>query len=170
MDVHVDDASGGMSFGVVIRERRESMGLTQKELAAVVGNCSARTISQYEKGKCPTEVETYFNLAETLRLTPNDLSPRNLLDNAASGMSDYARLNSNNQRIVDQLINGVLKIQNEATEGSGESVDSVADNEMDSNDESITGDEANSDGETETISDRNTGGKDSETDSMGVET
>ena len=117
------DMSSGDTMGGVIRQRRESMGMTQKELAEAVGNCSPRTISLYEKGKCPSDVETYFSLAETLRLTPNDLAPKRLMENAESGMSDYARLNTSNQRIVDQLIIGVLKIQDEDTESHAEGAD-----------------------------------------------
>ena len=119
----MDMISGGgnLALGGIIRERRESMGLTQKQLAAAVGNCSPKTISLYEKGKCPTEVETYFSLAEILRLTPNDIAPKRLMENAASGMGDYARLTVGNKRIVDQLIIGVLKIQNESAEAQTDS-------------------------------------------------
>ena len=112
MGIHSEEGSGNPSFGGIIRKRRESMGLTQKQLAAAVGNCSAKTISQYENGKCPAEVETYFSLAEALRVTPNDLAPRRLMENAASGMGDYARLNDTYQRIVDQFIGVVLETQN----------------------------------------------------------
>ena len=122
MDVISGNTSDSPSLGGIIRERRESMGLTQKQLAAAVGSCSPKTISQYEKGKCPAEVETYFSLAETLRLTPNDIAPKRLMENAASGMGDYARLTVGNKRIVDQLIIGVLKIQNENAESLTDSI------------------------------------------------
>ena len=142
------DALGNMALGGIIKERRESMGMTQKELAAAVGNCSPKTISLYEKGKCPTEVETYFSLAEALHLTPNDLAPKRLMENAESGMSDYARLNTGNQRIVDQLIIGVLKLQNENAESPANDGDDEhnGDEDADDGDTEYSGADAGTDG------------------------
>lgn len=111
MGMRSEEMTGSQSLGGVIRHLRKSRGMTRKELAALIGNCTEKTISQYENGTRPMEVEMYFSLVEALRVTPNELAPKHLLENAASGLGDYARLSGSNQRMIDQFIGVVLKKQ-----------------------------------------------------------
>lgn len=113
MGMTSEEAKGYKPLGEELRRLRKSKKMTRKELAAVVGNgCSEKTISQYENGSRPMEVETYFSLVEALRVTPNDLAPSGLMENATSSLGNYARLNGRNQSLIDQFIGVVLKRQN----------------------------------------------------------
>ena len=65
MGMTSEEAKGYKPLGEELRRLRKSKKMTRKELAAVVGNgCSEKTISQYENGSRPMEVETYFFLEE----------------------------------------------------------------------------------------------------------
>ena len=66
-----------IEVGNNIRKARESLNLTQYELAEIAG-FGEKTISKLELGK-NMRIMTFFALAEVLGITPNELSPSRLL-------------------------------------------------------------------------------------------
>lgn len=82
---------------MLMRDRRKEIGLTQKELADLVG-CNESTISQYESGKRQPNFETLLKITEVLHLSASELlgdvnarpltaTQRQMLD-AIDGLSD----------------------------------------------------------------------------------
>jgi len=57
---------------VKLAEIRKSKGLTQTELAKILG-CKKSTISDYERGERQPNLEKLQNLAKALDCTVNDL-------------------------------------------------------------------------------------------------
>ena len=103
------EVRGNQPLGVRLKQVRESRGMSQRELAEAVGNhCTDKNISQYENGTRSMDADTFFSLAAALRVTPNELAPETLTQNAASGMSDYAKLDDENQAMIDQFIGVIL--------------------------------------------------------------
>ncbi len=59
-----------------IKELREEFGLTQKELAAKIGNVQ-RNISNWENGSSEPDCETLVRLADVFGVTMDELFGRN---------------------------------------------------------------------------------------------
>ena len=59
-----------------IKELREELGLTQKELAAKIGNVQ-RNISNWENGSSEPDCETLVRLADVFGVTMDELFGRN---------------------------------------------------------------------------------------------
>lgn len=62
-----------MGIGTRIKQRRESLGLTQEELALAVGYTSKSTINKIEKEINDVSQSKLMELAKTLRTTPSFL-------------------------------------------------------------------------------------------------
>lgn len=97
--------------GAEVRRLRESLGLSERELAEKLGErYSEEEIIRYESGAVPMGIETFFALSEALGVTPNDLSPDHLLErNPAS--NGYRELNARNRETVDRVIEAVVSLQ-----------------------------------------------------------
>ena len=99
-------------LGHEIQRVRESKGMTREQLVARMDSpCSETVLRQYENGKLDMNVEVFFDLTKALGVTPNDLAPRNVMENAVSGLGDYARLNGANKDAADQMIGVFLRHQ-----------------------------------------------------------
>ena len=61
-----------MSFGARIKQAREALGMSQKELAARCG-VSENTISTYERGKKTSRVRVIERLSKELRIPAMEL-------------------------------------------------------------------------------------------------
>lgn len=62
------------TVGNLIRIQRERLGMTQLELSEKA-RLGEKTISRLEQGKSSMRLDTFFTLAASLRVTPNDISP-----------------------------------------------------------------------------------------------
>lgn len=100
------------SMGREIRRVRESKGMTREELVERLGEeYTVEAVRQYEDGSIPMGVDVLFAMTRALSITPNDITPNEVMDTAASGLGDYARLNGRNRRMVDQMIGVFLRQQ-----------------------------------------------------------
>jgi len=63
------------SLGDKIRFHREDQGLTQEELARLLGNYSASAISYFEKGARSPKAEEIFKLAKIFDIPADELLP-----------------------------------------------------------------------------------------------
>ena len=70
-----DDRSLGSSFGLVLRQLRQSRGLSQEQLGFESGY--HRTyISLLERGQKSPSLQTIFKLAEVLKVEPSEIIER----------------------------------------------------------------------------------------------
>ena len=72
-----------VEIGERIRALRESNGMSQEQLAELVG-VSKNSISKYENGQTEMKIGVYNRLVEIFGVTPNDLSPNRLVNDAYS--------------------------------------------------------------------------------------
>ena len=106
------------SLGAKIRTIRESMDMTRDQVAAKMdAPCSAAILRQYEDGTRDMDVDVFFSLTKALGVTPNDLAPSQVMENATSGLGDYARLSGSNRFAIDQMIGVFLKQQRSGNAG-----------------------------------------------------
>lgn len=61
------------NFGVRLRKLRSDRGLTQRQLADLVG-CETMLISRYERGAGLPKLDTLVGLAEALRISTDELA------------------------------------------------------------------------------------------------
>lgn len=61
-----------MKFTLKLREMRKEKGLTQSELAKMIGTTS-RIVGSWERGEADMSLEDAVNCADALHCTPNDL-------------------------------------------------------------------------------------------------
>lgn len=106
----------GKRIGSAIQRVRESKGMTRGELAAILG-ADEDAVTQYEDGTILMDVDTLFAVTMALGVTPNDIAPGSVMESAASGLGDYARLSDKSKRMVDQVITMFLRDQR--AEGNG---------------------------------------------------
>ena len=98
--------------GQEIKRCREIKGMTREELASRMRfPCTKEVLRQYEDGELDMDVEVFFDLTRTLCLTPNDLTPKGVMERSESGLGDYSRLNSRNKRVIDEMMTFFLKSQ-----------------------------------------------------------
>ena len=96
-------------LGVLIRQHRERMGLTQKGLSQKMKvDMSDKQISRYENGGDDMHVGTYFAFVEAFGITPNELCPVYLLANAGRMPPDFASMSPGNQTMVMAIIQSLL--------------------------------------------------------------
>ena len=112
MDVNLMDQQERRTLGQGLKRVRESQGMTRQELANKANEeCTEEVIRQYEDGAIPMDVGTLFSLTKALGITPNDITPSNVMTSAASGLGDYARLSRKNKRMADKVISLFLQHQ-----------------------------------------------------------
>lgn len=100
--------------GELVRKARKGMGLTQEQFAEKAGdNRIANRLSLYENGGDHMNMVTFFRIAKALNLTPNDLTPRDMLPDGMSIMDDFLGLTPEQQATVRALIR-MLKEGNKA--------------------------------------------------------
>lgn len=78
--------------GKKLRKLRKQAGLTQEQLAEKVGGtCTNTVISRYERGIVEMGIQTMYDIAEALKVTPEQLMPERLIHrqgNACGGSLD----------------------------------------------------------------------------------
>ena len=57
------------AFSRIVRERRNELGLTQKDVATRMST-TEMSISRYERGECLPRLEQYLSLMKALNFTP----------------------------------------------------------------------------------------------------
>lgn len=109
-----------MGFPEQLKKARISMGYTQQQVAAAMGLTSS-TYCGYETGKRQPDVVKLKQLASVLHTTGNFL----LETEPAEGTQDsrtsalpsvaepYSRLNEGSRKIVDDLIQQLLRLQDD---------------------------------------------------------
>lgn len=61
-------------FGVAIRIRRYTCGITQMKLAELIG-CSLQAIGNIERGQANPTLIMVYRIADALNISPKDLIP-----------------------------------------------------------------------------------------------
>ena len=84
-----------VEIGEKIRALRESKGMSQEQLAELIG-VSKNSISKYENGQAEMKIGVYNRLVEIFGVTPNDLSPNRLINNTHSKV--------NIEDVIDRII------------------------------------------------------------------
>lgn len=106
------------TVGNLIRIQRERLGMTQLELSEKA-RLGEKTISRLEQGKASMRIDTFFALAASLCVTPNDISPARYTaiykDVRFSNLeAQYNMLSENRKQFVydvlRSLVNGFLKL------------------------------------------------------------
>lgn len=113
-----------MSFGSRFRKAREKKGLSQQELADLIGATDG-TISNYEKGVAFPRWDTMRKLCDILNVDPNYLFWDDLSDNLKSKIIDdmtfndkagetlilsrYKKLDNHGREIIDSVMSIELK-------------------------------------------------------------
>ena len=98
--------------GAKIKRVRESRSMTRDQVISRMENpCSMEELRQYEDGNKNMDLEVFFDLTRALCVTPNDITPKDVMERSESGLGDYSRLNSRNKRIVDDMMVSFLKSQ-----------------------------------------------------------
>ena len=92
-----------------IRERRD---MTQGDLSQeMTGRMSPKAISRYERGERQMRLTTFFEFAEGLKVTPNDISPERLLANSAAPLSEFSELTPANQDMFREFLSVMVRQQ-----------------------------------------------------------
>ena len=100
--------------GELMRKARRAMGLTQEQFGEKTGDKRiANRLSLYENGGDHMNMVTFFRVAKALNLTPNDLTPKDMLPEGMSIMEDFLDLTLEQQATVRALIR-MLKEGNKA--------------------------------------------------------
>ncbi len=93
-----------MKFGQRLKILREDQGLTQEDLAKMVG-VSSKTISRYESGESnPRYPKIYDDLAQALEINKHEL----LSDEDAFVLSIKEKFGSHDANYASDLINGMV--------------------------------------------------------------
>ena len=104
-------------LGEEIRRCRETRGMTREELTSKMKfPCSKEVLRQYENGELDMDVEVFFDLTRTLCVTPNDLTPKSVMERSASSLGDYSRLSNRNKQVIDEMMTYFLKSQRQDIE------------------------------------------------------
>ena len=103
-------------IGKRIKAQREAKGLTQDQVADIIGNeFSSKMISKYENGRGAMNILTLITIANALGLTPNDLIDPTLIPNVQSAPAGYTSLSKENQFAVDNHVAGLLLLEKQQT-------------------------------------------------------
>ena len=100
--------------GERIRKHRKSRKLTQEQLAETIGDpFSAKILSRYENGETQMGINTYFEIAKALGVSPNDLAPQELVSHstAIAAPKGYLDLDADSKHIVDTMVVMLLNKQ-----------------------------------------------------------
>ena len=87
-------------IGKYIKDKRESLGLTQEQLAEYV-DVSAKTIFNWETGKSKIKFENVEKLAEALKVSPTSIRLG----------KDVDRLDEDTKRVLDQIVSDLYNVE-----------------------------------------------------------
>ena len=91
--------------GERMRKARKSMGLTQEQFGERAGDARiANRLSLYDTGRDHMSMLTFFRISKALGLTPNELSPLELLPEGASVIDEFLDLTAQQQKMIRGLI------------------------------------------------------------------
>ena len=71
MMAEVDSGMNAVEFGKLIQRRRESIGMSREELAAIVGS-KYEVIRLYEEGKRVMKIDRFFAILDALGIPSSD--------------------------------------------------------------------------------------------------
>ena len=102
-----------MCIGLRIKQRRESLGMTQEELATILGYKSRSTINKIEKGVSDVSQSKLFGFANALKTSPEYLLGYTTADDTNVSNCNYvdllfndgtsATITSNNQAFLSNI-------------------------------------------------------------------
>ena len=101
--------------GKLIADYRNRIGTTQEELAESVNKAlgektiNRKTISRIENGAFDPHLTTFFEITEALHVTPNDLSPKELLEGTT--LERYHELDTKSRAQLKGMINILIEGQ-----------------------------------------------------------
>lgn len=108
-----------MSLSENLKRIRISKGLTQRDVAALLG-CSVQSYAQYESGKRKPKIETLARFANALDISIADLSP-DLLD--SEELQSFFALN---QQLSETVQKNLYEAQQELSEQLADKADGAA--------------------------------------------
>lgn len=106
-----------MDIGERIRIRRESLDISQAELARMVGYASRSTITRIERDGNGISQDKIIAIAKALKVTPSylmgweDEEVATLTARQEQAVENYFNLTESNQIVVDGLIESLLNQQ-----------------------------------------------------------
>lgn len=101
-----------IEIGLLIRHNRELSKMTQSELAEKAGIYD-KSVSRLETGTSKMRLDTFFGLAEALGVSPNEISPKRLVNTAKPSHSmeiesRYRKLSKSEQELFIRMISAML--------------------------------------------------------------
>lgn len=95
-----------------VRNRRKQVGMTQSQLAAAA-HLADNTVQRLESVSTQTSVETLFQIAQALGVTPNDLAPKHYgfhrTKNNLSAFDDsFNLLTDENKELVMKSVSALI--------------------------------------------------------------
>ncbi len=106
-----------MDIGERIKKRREELGLSQSELARMVGYTSRSTINKIEKDGRGISQSKIVDIARALKVTPSylmgweDLPEASLIAEQELLLEKVMMLNSEHQEILKYFVDSLLEKQ-----------------------------------------------------------
>lgn len=98
-------------MGRAIRSQRESLGLSQSNLASRMGEpYTEALIAEYESGNVPMEATRVLELMKVLGLTGDAMNPKRLLADSFV-RTGYCTLTDELREVVDQLASSLAKAE-----------------------------------------------------------
>lgn len=103
-----------MAFGEKLKNRRDEKGLSQNELASLLGLTSSTIISNWEKGKNRPDIDKLEKLCEVLGCSPNYFfdyqeKPNGNTEQEELLLQKYRRLDAPGRQVVDSNIDMQLE-------------------------------------------------------------
>lgn len=102
-----------LRFADQLREWREAAGLRQDDLAEAL-KVKQQTVSDWERGRAQPQVARVAQLAELLRVTPDDVL-RAMTDGAPSAPAEepaflgkVQRLSERDRRVIERMVDEML--------------------------------------------------------------
>ena len=97
--------------GSALREYRERRRLTQAQMAEKMGEgYDAETVTQYEAGSVPMEIDTFLAMTKALGISPEAVRPELLWGQKVIRVG-YTKLTDKGREAVDQIISILLTEQ-----------------------------------------------------------
>ena len=101
-----------IEIGLLIRHNRELAKMTQSELAEKAGIYD-KSVSRLETGTSKMRLDTFFGLAEALGVSPNDISPKRLVNTSRCCRyfeieNRYMQLSKFEQDIFIRMVSAML--------------------------------------------------------------
>ena len=106
--------------GSLIADLRDRRSITQDDLADRVNRylkkkrINRNTISRIENGSYDPHLTTFFGIADTFHVTPNDISPKALLTDTP--LERYAELTAKSRAQLRRMIEILIEGQNDSAE------------------------------------------------------